>query len=209
MRRRSEIQDTQIGDILQKAQQKIHSLNSMREDKTLKAEQMFDALEEQVQLGIGTIYRTGEVKKHTKSRIVLNLKGMSIFFVNDYGSNYYPVLSLKIYKVLYEQKFDDKLNMLKALAQMRLEMSYFNVKVGYWEPAIERLQLEGRAEKEENNHLRGQIDSVGDLNFDISLEFISIMKHSISCYDKAILRKEKEVLKMEHNQFSNELQNEM
>ena len=100
---------------------------------------MLDAFDDGMRASIGQIYMPGDIKKHTKSRIILNLKGMSVFFVNDYGSNYYPVLSLKVYKVLYEQKFDDRTNRLMAFAQLRMEMSYFNVKAGFWEPAIERM----------------------------------------------------------------------
>ena len=70
----------------------------------------------------------------------VNLKGISFFFLNDFGSNYYPVFSIKIDALNYNHFMSEKGNKFLAGSKIKTHISYYNIRAGLWEPFIEGLE---------------------------------------------------------------------
>jgi hypothetical protein len=67
------------------------------------------------------------------------MKGLSLFFLNDYGNNCYPVFSMKIDRVNYNHLLAVEQKKFIASARIRTDITYFNLRAGFWEPFLEGL----------------------------------------------------------------------
>jgi hypothetical protein len=65
-----------------------------------------------------------------------NMKGIDIVILNDMGNSYTPILDFELYETKLMVKKNNLMQTLGFILPIRL--SYYNPKVGKWEPVIER-----------------------------------------------------------------------
>ena len=100
-----------------------------------------------------------------KDKLSFFFQGMSIYFINDYGDNSYPVLCLKLKETTYNR---ENLHQGSFQSQAFLDASfdYYNIKNGYWEPFIEGLDIEFQYDRQQESSVI-QVKGKDSINLNI------------------------------------------
>lgn len=109
--------------------------------------------------------------------------GLSIYFINDYRDNFYPVLCLSLKETNYmrENRIEDS---FVSQAQLEAAFDYYNIKNGYWEPFIEGLDIEFQFDKQAESQFI-QIKGKESINLNISPDFVSVLNYCLKSWNQA------------------------
>ena len=109
--------------------------------------------------------------------------GLSIFFINDYKDNFYPVLCLSLKETNYmkENRIDGS---FVSQSQLDASFDYYNIKNGYWEPFIEGLDIEFQYDKQFESSVI-QIKGKESINLNISPDFVAVLNYCLKSWEQA------------------------
>ena len=77
-----------------------------------------------------------------KSEVEALVDNFQILFINDFESNYTPVIDFELAAIIYQNSNDlaDKRSQTEFKMPM-ITANYFNVEVGSWEPLLEQMTV--------------------------------------------------------------------
>jgi hypothetical protein len=109
--------------------------------------------------------------------------GLSIYFINDYKDNFYPVLCLSLKETNYgkENRIDGS---FVSQSHIEAEFDYYNIQNGYWEPFIEGLDIEFQYDKQMESKVV-QIKGKESINLNISPQFVSVLNYCLKSWEEA------------------------
>lgn len=109
--------------------------------------------------------------------------GLSIFFINDYRDNSYPVLclSLKDTNYIKDNRVDGS---FVSQSQLEASFDYYNIKNGYWEPFVEGLDIEFQYDKQLESKVI-QVKAKESINLNISPDFVAVLNYCLKSWEEA------------------------
>lgn len=101
--------------------------------------------------------------------------GLSIYFINDYKDNFYPVLCFDFNDTNYakENRSDGS---FVSQSQLDAQFSYYNINNGYWEPFIEGLNIAFEYDKQGESKVI-QIKGKESINLNLSPDFVAVVNN--------------------------------
>lgn len=118
-----------------------------------------------------------------KNQFNFFFSGLSVFFINDYKDNSYPVLCLTFKETNYmrENRIDGS---FVSEAQLDAAFDYYNIKNGYWEPFAEGLNIEFQYDKQIESSVI-QIKGKESINLNLSPDFVAVMDYCMKSWELA------------------------
>ena len=116
--------------------------------------------------------------------------GLRIYFINDYGDNFYPVLWLKLRETNYSKDIRTDGSFVSQ-SQMNASFYYYNSINGYWEPCIEGLDIEFFYDKQGESKVF-QVKGKELINMNISPSLISVVNNCWDSWNQAQIQIEKD-----------------
>lgn len=116
--------------------------------------------------------------------------GLRIYFINDYGDNFYPVLWLKLRDTNYSKdiRIDGS---FVSQSQLNASFYYYNSINGYWEPCIESLDIEFFYDMQGESKVF-QVKGKELINMNISPSLISVINTCWDSWNQAQVQIEKD-----------------
>jgi hypothetical protein len=118
-----------------------------------------------------------------KNQFTFFLSGLSVFFINDYKDNSYPVLCFTFKETNYvrENRIDGS---FVSQAHLEAAFDYYNIKNGYWEPFAEGLNIEFQYDKQIESSVI-QIKGKESINLNVSPDFVAVMDYCRKSWELA------------------------
>ena len=101
--------------------------------------------------------------------------GLSVYFINDYKDNFYPVISLDLNETGYSKKTRIDGNFTSE-SVLLANLKYYNVNNGYWEPFVEGLNISFEYDKQFETRVF-QVKGKELINFNLSPDFVAVINY--------------------------------
>ena len=109
--------------------------------------------------------------------------GLSIYFINDYKDNFYPVISLDFNDTSYckNNRTDGSFT---SQSKLLANFKYYNVNNGYWEPFVEGLNISFEYDKQSESRVF-QVKGKELINLNLSPDFVAVINYCWKSWEQA------------------------